>query len=58
MIEETREDSQAKLAAYHQRIAPYYNIKVRTHPLKVGDLVLRKVIPNTKVPGHGVFGAN
>ena len=58
MIEETREDTQARLAAYHQRTARYYNRKVRTHPLKVGELVLRKVMPNTKVPRHGVFGAN
>ena len=58
MIEETREDSQARLAAYHQRTARHYNGRVKTRPLRVGDLVLRRVMPNTKVPGHGVFGAN
>ncbi|XP_074374821.1 uncharacterized protein LOC141715244 [Apium graveolens] len=58
MIEETREDSQARLAAYQQRTARHYNGRVKTLPLRVGDLVLRRVMPNTKVPGHGVFGAN
>ncbi|XP_074336435.1 uncharacterized protein LOC141673581 [Apium graveolens] len=58
MIEETREDSQARLAAYQQRTARHYNGRVKTRPLRVGDLVLRRVMPNTKVPGHGVFGAN
>ena len=32
--------------------------RYEARPLKAGDLVLRKVMPNTKVPGHGVFGAN
>ena len=58
MIEETRKDSQVRLAAYHQRTSRHYDRKVRSHPLKVGDLVLRKVMPNTKVPGHVVFEAN
>ena len=58
MIEESMEDSHARLAAYHQRTARYYNRKVKNHPLRVEDLVLRKVMPNTKVHGHGFFGAN
>ena len=41
-----------------QRTIGQYNGKVITRPLHVGDLVLRKVMPNTKVAGHGVFGAN
>ena len=24
----------------------------------MGDLVLRRVLPNMRVPGHGAFGAN
>ncbi|XP_074352702.1 uncharacterized protein LOC141691847 [Apium graveolens] len=58
LLEETRENSQLRLAAYQQRAARYYNKKVKGQLLKVGDLVLRKVIPNTKNPQHGVFGAN
>lgn len=58
MVKETREDSPIRLAAYQQRATRHYNGWVKTRPLWVGDLVLRRVMPNTKVPGHGVFGAN
>lgn len=58
MIEETRENSLARLASYQQRSARHYNVKVWARPLKGGDLVLMSVMPNTKIPGHGVFGAN
>ena len=51
-------DNEVKLATYQQRTRRCYNSKVRALPLKVGDLVLRKVMPNTKVLGHGVFRAN
>ncbi|XP_074360446.1 uncharacterized protein LOC141700634 [Apium graveolens] len=58
LLKETRENSQLRLAAYQQRTARYYNKKVKGQLLKVGDLVLRKVMPNIKNPQHGVFGAN
>lgn len=58
MIEETRTKAQLRLAAYQQRVARHYNAKVKARPLQVGDLVLRRVMPNTKIQGHGVFGAN
>ncbi|XP_074374795.1 uncharacterized protein LOC141715216 [Apium graveolens] len=58
MIEETREDAQIRIAAYQQRIARHYNSKVRAPTFKVGDMVLCRVMPNTKVVSHGVFGAN
>ncbi|XP_074377632.1 uncharacterized protein LOC141719150 [Apium graveolens] len=58
LFEEARANSQVKLAAYQQRATRYYNKKVKGQLLKVGDLVLRKVMPNIKNPQHGVFGAN
>ncbi|XP_074351337.1 uncharacterized protein LOC141690431 [Apium graveolens] len=58
MIEETREDAQIRIAAYQQRTARHYNSKVRARTFTVGDLVLRRVMSNTKVVSHGVFGAN
>ncbi|XP_074351417.1 uncharacterized protein LOC141690522 [Apium graveolens] len=58
LLEETRDNSQLRLAAYQQNAARYYNKKVKGHLLKVGDLVLQKVMPNTRNPQHGVFGAN
>ncbi|XP_074347257.1 uncharacterized protein LOC141686100 [Apium graveolens] len=42
LLEETRENSQLRLAAYQQRAARYYNKKVKGQLLKVGDPVLRK----------------
>ncbi|XP_074347542.1 uncharacterized protein LOC141686403 [Apium graveolens] len=58
LLEEARTNSQLKLAVYQQRIIRYFNKKVKFVPLKVGDLVLRKVMPNTKIAQHGVLGAN
>ena len=58
MVEETRSHSQVRQASYQHRVSRHYNGKVKARPLKAGDLVLRRVMPNTKVPGHGVFGAN
>ncbi|XP_074378294.1 uncharacterized protein LOC141719821 [Apium graveolens] len=58
LLKEIRENSQQRLMAYQQRAARYYNKKVKGQLLKVGDLVLRKVMPNIKNPQHGVFGAN
>ncbi|XP_074352598.1 uncharacterized protein LOC141691736 [Apium graveolens] len=49
MIEETREEAQIRIAAYQQRTARHYNNKVRARTFKVGDLVLRRLMPNTKV---------
>ncbi|XP_074362241.1 uncharacterized protein LOC141702480 [Apium graveolens] len=40
------------------RISRYFNKKVKSVPFKVRDLVLRKVMPNTKIAQHGVLGAN
>ncbi|XP_074376844.1 uncharacterized protein LOC141718360 [Apium graveolens] len=58
LLEEARENSQLKLAVYQQRATRYYNKKVKGQQLKVRDMVLRKVISNTKNPHHGVFGSN
>uniref|UniRef100_A0A803PTJ4 Uncharacterized protein n=1 Tax=Cannabis sativa TaxID=3483 RepID=A0A803PTJ4_CANSA len=56
LLEEKRNQAHLKNAAYQQRTARYFNSKVKERTLRVGDLVLRKVIPNTKNPAHGVFG--
>ncbi|XP_074370785.1 uncharacterized protein LOC141711948 [Apium graveolens] len=58
MIEETWEDAQIRITAYQQRTTRHYNSKVRARAFKVGDLVLARVMPNTKVVSHEVFGAN
>ncbi|XP_074323991.1 uncharacterized protein LOC141660908 [Apium graveolens] len=58
LMDEARINSQLKLAAYQQRIARHFNKKVKSVLYKVGDLVLQKVMPNTKIAQHGVLGAN
>ncbi|XP_074325908.1 uncharacterized protein LOC141663961 [Apium graveolens] len=58
LLDEAKMNSQLKLAAYQQRNPRYFNKKVKYVPYKVGDLVLRKVMPNTKVAQHEVLGAN
>ncbi|XP_017227902.2 uncharacterized protein LOC108203469 [Daucus carota subsp. sativus] len=58
MLEETKSGAQLRIASYQQRVARHYNTKVKARPFQVGDLVLRRVMPNTKVASHGVFGAN
>ncbi|XP_074378199.1 uncharacterized protein LOC141719724 [Apium graveolens] len=52
MIEETREDAQIGITAYQERTTRHYNSKVRARTFKVGDLVLRWVMSNTKVVSH------
>ncbi|XP_074346734.1 uncharacterized protein LOC141685539 [Apium graveolens] len=58
LLDEARMNSQLKLAAYQQRIARYFNKKMKSIPYKVGDLILRKVMPNIKKAQHVVLGAN
>ena len=58
MIEERRERALIKLAAYQQRLAQSFKKKVQERVFKVGDLIPKKVLPNTKDPNHGKLGPN
>ncbi|XP_043813700.1 uncharacterized protein LOC122723866 [Manihot esculenta] len=42
-LEEVREEAQIRTAAYQQRAARYYNIRVRERSLKIGDLALKNL---------------
>ena len=57
-VEESREKAQLRVAAYQQKIAKYFNSKVRERKFKIGDLVLRRVFLNTRDPAAGVLGPN
>ena len=57
LVEELREDTATRHAAYMQRVARYYNIRVRQRPLAVGDLVLRKSAAVQKAGIHGKLSA-
>ncbi|TXG63364.1 hypothetical protein EZV62_010358 [Acer yangbiense] len=52
-----RQDQARIRTAYHQtRIAKYYNTRVRNRSFLPGDLVLKKVIPSTRIPSSGSLG--
>ena len=49
-IEERREVARIGMEAQKQRMARYYDSRVRERKFKVGDTVLRQVFQNTKEP--------
>ena len=53
-------DAQAllRIQNYQNQIESYYNKKVRSRPLELGDLFMRKVFENTKELNAGKLGAN
>ena len=42
LLEERREIAQVHMAAYRQKVARYYNTRVKNKAFKAGDLVLRR----------------
>ena len=56
MIEERREVARIRIESQKQRMARYYDSKVKERKFKVGDTVLRQVFQNTKEPGAGALG--
>ena len=44
------------MAKYQQKMAEYYNKRVKLRQLDIGDLVLRKVTTATKDPTQGKLG--
>ncbi|XP_033138789.1 uncharacterized protein LOC117129318 [Brassica rapa] len=57
-LEEKRDQALLRIQNYQNKIESYYNKKVRSRPLELGDLVIRKVFENTKEPNAGKLGAN
>ena len=58
LIEERRENAMVQLAYYEHRLKQGYDISVKLRPLALGDLVLRKVVGNTKNPAWRKLGPN
>ena len=48
LIEERRENARVQLAYYQHKLKQGYNMSVKLRPLAPRDLVLRKVVGNTK----------
>ena len=47
-IDEVREKASDKMTKYQQKMAEYYNKRVKLRRFDIRDLVLRKVTPATK----------
>ena len=58
LIEEKREKAMIQLAYYHQKLKQGYDANVKLRPLVPRDLVLRKILGNTKNPSWGKLGPN
>ena len=55
---EARVAASIRMAAYQQKVAAYYNRRVRPRIFKEGSLVLRKIFENTADEGAEKFQAN
>ena len=58
LVEERRENSMVQLAYYQHKLKQDYDMNVKLRPLAPGDLVLRKVLGNTKNPAWGKLEPN
>ena len=58
LMDELRTAVEQRLARYQDRMAKYYNSRVRHRDFQVGDLVLRKVIGAARDPTQGKLGPN
>ena len=55
-LDEVRDKASSKMTKYQQKMAKYYNKRVKLRQLDIGDLVLRKVTTATKDPTQGKLG--
>ena len=58
LVDELRATAKQRLARYQDRMAKYYNSRVRHRDFQVGDLVLRKVMGTDRDPTQGKLGPN
>ena len=58
LIEEQRENAMVQLAYYQHKLKQGYDMNVKLRPLAPGDLVLRKVLGNTKNLAWGKLRPN
>ena len=58
LIEERQENAMVQLTYYQHKLKQDYDMNVKLRPLDPRDLVLRKVVGNTKNPAWGKLGPN
>ena len=55
-LDEVRDEASQNMARYQQKMAEYYNKRVKLKRLNIEDLILRRVTPATKEPTQGKLG--
>ena len=58
LVDEVRDQPVQRMAKYKQKIAEYYNQRVKLKKFNIGDLVFRKVTLATKDLAQGKLGPN
>ena len=58
LVEERRKNAMVQLVYYQHKLKQGYDMNVKLRPLALGDLVLRKVLGNTKNPAWGKLWPN
>ena len=58
LLEEKHEQVLKRIDDYHRKTARYYDRRVKPRDYKLGDLVLKKLMPARKDPTHGKLGPN
>ena len=56
LLDEKREQVLKRTEDYQRKTARYYNQKIKPRNYKLGDLVLKKLLPAKKNPTHGKLG--
>ena len=55
-LNEVKDQAYQRMAKYQQKMAEYYNQRVKLKRFNIGDLVLQKVTPAMKDPEQGKLG--
>ena len=55
-LNEVRTEASQRMVRYQQKMAGYYNQRVKLRRFNIGDLLLRKVTLSTKNPTQGKLG--
>ena len=58
LLDEKREQVLKRTEDYQRQTTRYYDQKVKPKSYKLGDLVLKKLLPARKNPAHGKLGPN
>jgi len=55
-LDKVRDEASQNMARYQQKMAEYYNKRLKLKRLNIEDLILRRVTPATKDPTQGKLG--